>query len=918
MKRFVLLTVLILAICRLPAQNGWRQGEMEVNVYLRSIDDVRLFRSLHLDGEGATPDGSVLRVFVTHSELSTLASTGIDYKVVISDLNQHSRQILGDGSVMGYYNFFTITALADSLATAFPSICRKILIGTSASGRPLAVLKISDNVNVNENEPEILFEGGIHGDEIMGPEVVIRFARDLCTGYGSNTTYTALINSREIWLYYIVNPDGYVGMSRYNGNGVDINRDFGYMWGGEGFSSGAYSQPEAKAIRGLLFDHNPVVFTDYHGGTEVIAYPWSYKTDASADVTHINNLASVYSNTSGYPSLGFGQGYNIMYQILGSTKDNQYGCLGQVGWSIEITSQKQPPPAQIGLYYGYNLPAVTEMVTRAGYGVEGLVTDSVSGIPLKATIWVDGFFPVYTDPQVGDYHKYVLPGIHTVKVKASGYKTKTVTGVSVPATGSAVTNFQLAPDPGRYAYRAISMQIPGYPSSGSYPDESYTPGIIGAPDSATYSLGKSGWIVIDMGDTIFDGTGNDFKVWESGGTPEGYTVYAGPSMDGPWTSLGMATGSHSFDLATAAVLKVRYLKFVDDGDGSVSMPDAGFDLDAVEFLTVPLIVDFTANLNTPCVGTAVNFADNSSGSPTSWTWTFPGGTPGTSNLQNPTNILYSNPGIYDVSLTIGNGTSTASLTKTAFISVQDLPPVPSLPSGPTVVCANDTSAYTTAGTPTATQFSWSLWPPDAGMVTGAWVTCDVNWNNTFGGTAWLKVKEINACGESAFTDSIAITVLPVPVVDLGTDTMLCLGDSVTLDAGNPGCSYLWSSGETTQTIQFFPDYTGEFPFWVIVTNPDGCSAYDDFVIWVSVCDGLRESDTPSVTVTPNPSGGKFLVSASHNARSYRVYNVVGSVIAEGNAGNSFVIDLSGKSEGLYLLVVEENGKRITARLILER
>jgi PKD repeat protein len=918
MKRIGIAILILLAFFRLSAQNGWRQGEMEVKVFIRSADELAHFMPLHLNCDPGSPDGSVVRAYVTPQELTSLAGTGLEYKVTVPDLNLYSRTILEDGSLLGYYNFTTITALADSLAAAFPSICKKIILGTSAGGRSLAVLKISDNVNVNENEPEILFEGGIHGDEIMGPEVVIRFARDLCTGYGNNTTYTNLVNSREIWMYYLVNPDGYVSMSRYNGNGVDINRDNGYMWGAEGFSTGAFSQPESRAIRSLQNDHNPVVFTDYHGGSEVLSYPWSYKMEATADVTHINNLASVYSNSSGYASLPFGQGYNIMYQIFGSTKDNMYGNLGQVSWSIEITNDKQPPSSQIGMYYGYNLPAMTEMINRAGYGVEGIVTDSVTGSPVKATVWVDGFFPVYTDPQVGDYHKYVMPGTHTLKVKASGYKTKTVTGVSVPASGSVVTNFQLAHDPGRYAYRVISMQLPYYPTIGSYPDESYTPGVIGPPDSTTYSLGKAGWIVIDMGDTIFNGTGNDFKVWESGGTPEGYTLFVGAAMDGPWTTLGAATGTHAFDLSTSGVTKARYIKFVDDGDGSVSMADAGFDLDAIEFLTPPLVVDFSVNTSTPCFGTSVNFTDNSSGAPTTWDWAFPGGTPGSSTQQNPSNILYSTPGSYDVTLTVGNGITTETLTKTAYISVQGPPTVPSVPTGPANVCSNDTSQYTTTGSPSATQYIWALFPPEAGTTSGAWTTCDVDWSDAFTGSAWLKVKEVNACTESAFTDSLEITVTGMPIVNLGSDTMLCLGDSILLDAGNPGCTYLWSTGETTQNIYAVPGFSGDYLYWSEVTNTGSCTGFDEIILHVTVCDAIPELNAVEIRVSPNPSDGKFNISTTTRNGIYRVYDISGLQILSGDAGPSFTVDLSGKPGGLYLLQVEENGSRATTRMVLRK
>jgi len=146
-------------------------------------------------------------------------------------MNEHYRNFWSDNPVpSGYYTYEQIVAIADSLAANFPSICKKIMYGTSVSGRQLAALKISDSVNMDKNEPEVMFDGGIHGDEIGNPQNLIMLARDLCKGYGTDTTYTNLINTRQIWIYYMVNPDGRVNMSRFNANGVDCNRDAGYMW----------------------------------------------------------------------------------------------------------------------------------------------------------------------------------------------------------------------------------------------------------------------------------------------------------------------------------------------------------------------------------------------------------------------------------------------------------------------------------------------------------------------------------------------------------------------------------------------------------------------------------------------------------------------------------------------------------------
>jgi PKD repeat protein len=633
----------------------------------------------------------------------------------------------------------------------------------------------------------------------------------------------------------MVNPGGYANGIRYNSNGVDCNRDVGFMWGGEGYSPFPFSQPETRVLRSLWLEHNFVLYNNFHGGTEVISLPWSYRVAQPPDWVHIQQLASVYSSTSGYPNLGYGQGCIIMYQIFGATKDFNYGSLGQVGWSMEISMLKEPPASQIPMYYNYNVPAMTEMIDRVGRGVNGVVTDSLTGSPVKASIFVGSYYPVYTDAELGDYHKYVMPGTYTLTVKASGYQTKTITGVTVPNQGSATTNIQLTPAPGRFAYRTIVTEIPYFPSSGNYSDESYVPGIIGPPDSINYSLGRSGYIIIDMGDTIFDGTGNDFKVFEGDTSPEGYFCHVSETMDGPWTNLGSATGTTAFDLSNGAISGIRYVKITDDGDGITNVNDAGFDLDGIEILTPPLIADFFAGNPTPCMGSGVDFFDASTGNPTQWSWQFPGGTPSSSNAANPTNIVYTAVGDYTVTLSVINAFTQQTITKENLIHV----------------------------------------------------------------------------GESL-------------VVDLGSDSTICPWESVILDAGNEGSTYLWSNGETTRTI--LVDTTsfglGEHTIWVAVISSGNCEGSDTIHVTIDACTAVNDlSSSPSVKIYPNPNNGTFYVTAYQFEHGMiEILTIHGKVVYTSSfdkPGEAREISLPQQNKGIYLLRIRSEHQTVTKKMIIQ-
>jgi len=855
---------------------GWRPGEMEVRVKLEKVSDIHWLQSHKLNYDQPKTLPGIARLYLTPSELEILKKENYAFEISISDLNEYYRDFWNPNVPSGYYTYQQIINIADSLVGAFPDICQKIIIGQSGQGRQLAVLKISDNATTNEAEPEVFFEAGIHGDEIGTVENIIRFARDLCKGYGTNTQITNLVNTREIFLLLMVNPDGRESMSRYNANYVDINRDGGYMWNGEGNSPAAWSQVETKAIRNFLNQRHFVVFTDYHSGTEFISYPWSYRPDVTLDQTHIHNLAAVYANNSGYSNIPYAAGYAGMYPINGSTKDFNYGMWGSVAWSIEISNSKQPPASQIYYYYNKNKPAMLSIIQYAGYGIGGMVYDSITGQPVAARIRINGTVPIYNDPEVGDFHKYVVPGTYNVEVAANGYQTKTITGVNVSAYNAVQLNISLSPSQGRYAYKVLGSYIPG----NNFDDEGYTWAALGAPDNINYSLGKNGWIILDMKDTIYNGNGNDFRVTESDNNPEAYTVYASMYMDGPWKLVGSATGMHEFNLGNASLNKARYIKIQDNGTGSAYGNNAGFDLDAVEILYTPVNANFVASNTLPCTGTGVNFSDASAGNPTSWQWSFSGGSPASSTQQNPQGIIYNTPGMYDVTLTVSDGTTTSTLTRQAYIQAFGNPDAPSQPTGDSAFCRGVVqSEYTTTGAANATDYEWVLNPVESGTLNTTWNMATVAWNPQFYGIATLRVRQHTPCGLSEWSEARTVEIAYQPLVNLGNDTLVPAFAKVILDAGNPGCSYLWNTGETTQTI--IADTTGfgagTRTYSVLVTSPGGCMHADTLVITFSIEAGRPEYNCDPLIAFPNPAREYINFKLAEPSQVF-IYSVEGKLV----------------------------------------
>ena len=143
----------------------WRANEMEVLVNFSQPQQARILGSLNLKGDIYNTHAYM---YLTPDELVKVKETGLEYTIKIPDLNAWSASFGPARVPIGYYTFDHIKDIADSLAANFPLICRKVIYGYTPQFKELAALKISDNVDVDENEAEILFDGGIHGDEVGG------------------------------------------------------------------------------------------------------------------------------------------------------------------------------------------------------------------------------------------------------------------------------------------------------------------------------------------------------------------------------------------------------------------------------------------------------------------------------------------------------------------------------------------------------------------------------------------------------------------------------------------------------------------------------------------------------------------------------------------------------------------------------
>jgi photosystem II stability/assembly factor-like uncharacterized protein len=168
----------------------------------------------------------------------------------------------------------------------------------------------------------------------------------------------------------------------------------------------------------------------------------------------------------------------------------------------------------------------------------------------------------------------------------------------------------------------------------------------------------------------------------------------------------------------------------------------------------PVNAAFSANHTLICQGGSVQFTDQSTGSPTSWNWTFEGGNPATSTQQNPV-VTYPTSGTFDVTLVASRGGISGSSSQVDFIHVES--PVlvaPSQPTGAAVLCGLFPYSYSTTSVPNATAYSWTVNPTTAGSFSGNGVTSTLNTSNNYQGDFTVMVAGNNSCGNGPLSNSL--------------------------------------------------------------------------------------------------------------------------------------------------------------------
>jgi len=372
----------------------------------------------------------------------------------------------------------------NSFASDHPEICRLIDFGATVDGRRLLAVKISDHPDDREQEPVVFYTSTMHGDEPLGFVVMLRLIDHLLNEYNNSAEIKDLVDQTEIYINPLANPDGayyvsdtsIIGSIRFNKNQVDLNRDFPEI--PSDTRDSADFQPETLHTMNFMKDIRPALAANFHGGAELVNYPWDTWVTYHPDDFWYRRISRKYADTvhtyspDGYMTFqnnGITRGID-WYQVYGSRQDYLNYYLSGREVTIELSNNKIPPASQIIDLWNYNKKSLVQYIANALTGFSGTVTDSASGEPLFARIRIinhdrttDNSF-VFTRAENGRYFRLINEGTYQVVFSATGHMYKIVNVIVKPGELTRVnmslsTGFTINPYPNPFSDK-FSLDIP--------------------------------------------------------------------------------------------------------------------------------------------------------------------------------------------------------------------------------------------------------------------------------------------------------------------------------------------------------------------------------------------------------------------------------------------------------------------------
>jgi hypothetical protein len=483
MKKILSLTLIIIAILTAGKLNAQRNNEKLLDGLFASTGEIyfkfnvneknevdRLSSVISIDNY----KNSEVYAYANRKEFSRFLDYHYTYTILPNPSSLLSESELNMGNInkgpgsRTIWNFYpTYQQYLDFMAgfaSTYPDICKIDTIGTTYQNRLLLAVKISDSVNYVRDVPKFLYTSSIHGDELTGFVMMMHLIDSLLSGYNNSTRITDMIKNTAIYINPLANPDGtyhggnntVMGATRYNAHSVDMNRNYPDPADGPHPDGNSWQQETVNFMNFAGINHF-VTSINFHGGEEVFNYPWDTWSRLNADDAWWQFVAREWADTvhhygpAGYMTdemNGITNGY-AWYRITGGRQDYMnYFRLSREA-TLEISSIKTPPASQLIGFWNYNYHSFLNYIEEVNFGINGKVTDTVTGEPLAAKVFIpshdiDSTF-VYSYLPTGWYYRPIYHGTWTLNFTCPGYFPKTISNVTVTDRTTTRLNVKMIP-----------------------------------------------------------------------------------------------------------------------------------------------------------------------------------------------------------------------------------------------------------------------------------------------------------------------------------------------------------------------------------------------------------------------------------------------------------------------------------------
>ncbi|XP_057373845.1 carboxypeptidase D-like [Daphnia carinata] len=369
-----------------------------------------------------------------------------------------------------------------SIARRYPNKAKTFSIGKSEEGRDLLVLELSHSVGRGERDllmPMVKLVGNIHGNEVVGRQLLLRTISHLIQKDNVDPRVTRLLNTTDIFFLPSMNPDGFVKAregdcwsggpegGRLNAKNIDLNRDFPDPLKPEDKllrSQSELLQNRAAETQALIqwIKNNPFVLSaSLHGGAVVASYPYDGSgTDqvqgfysASPDDKVFRKLSQDYADR--HPlmkkadtcGVGFADGITNgarWYDLKGGMQDFNYRYSNSFEITLELSCCKYAPASDLPVEWDHNRKPLLNYIASTHRGVRGLIIDKDTKRPIRdAYVHVLGIDKNITSTERGEYWRLLSPGRYTIQSFAEGYIPSASRSISITDIYTEQVNFEL-------------------------------------------------------------------------------------------------------------------------------------------------------------------------------------------------------------------------------------------------------------------------------------------------------------------------------------------------------------------------------------------------------------------------------------------------------------------------------------------